>query len=216
MQAWVRGGAQMSVLEAALQLGIIELVNVPRRNARGQVVPGEAFAFFHDQYTQYWLAAALQAQVLGWLDEECLRDAASLSARVQGMASIVARSVQAPVLLGALDHWLNMNLQLFHAGRVEPLLPLFNALAAHESTALRHYWLRRWPICCNAPSSHRKRCSPRCSVRALSRYGASRSIFLSSTGISCRRPHCAPISRAPIRVVTPNRLTGWPISLPAT
>ena len=139
MQTWVRGDGQISVLEAALQLGIIELVNVPRRNARGQVVSGEAFAFFHDQYTQYWLAAAFQAQLLGWLDNDCLGDARSLSARVEGMASIVARSVQAPVLLGALDHWLNMNLQLFHGGRVAPMLPLFNALAAHESSALRYY-----------------------------------------------------------------------------
>ncbi len=138
MQRHVRAGGALSVLEAALEIGLIEHVQIPRRNKFGKMTPGDALAFFHDQYTQYWLSIVYQAEVLGPLDEATLGDPDALDALVTRITAVVSASLYAPVLAGALDHWLHLNLQHLHDGHLAPLLPLLDRLAAHESGAVRY------------------------------------------------------------------------------
>ena len=138
MQRHVRGGGALSVLEAALEIGLIEHVQIPRRNKFGKMVSGDAFAFFHDQYTQYWLSIGYQSEVLGPLDEETLSDPDLLDALASRLAAVVFASLRAPVLAGALDHWLHLNLQHLHDGDLAPLMPLFDRLATHDSGAVRY------------------------------------------------------------------------------
>ena len=138
LEPFVQNRHALSVLEAVLQIGLLERIVVPLRNRDGKLVPSAAFKFFHDQYTQYCLAAAYQRKILGWLDDERLADGASLDALVARIDGILGRAVTAPVLAGALDHWLQKNLANFHDGRVEPVLPLLDRFVAHGSPALRH------------------------------------------------------------------------------
>jgi hypothetical protein len=51
---------------------------------------------------------------------------------------IVRRSAGAPVLAGALDHWLKRNIENFHDNRLEPVMPLLSDMAQQGSPALRH------------------------------------------------------------------------------
>ena len=138
LEPFVQNRHAISVLEAVLQVGLLERIGIPQRNRDGKLVTSTAFAFFHDQYTQFWLAAAYQQRILGWLDQERLADRAKLGELVAGIDRIVARAVDAPVLAGALDHWFQKNLKNFHDGRLDPVVPLLDALATHESAALHH------------------------------------------------------------------------------
>jgi hypothetical protein len=137
-EPYVQNRQSISVLEALLQVGLIERIAVPQRNREGKLVPNTAFKFFHDQYTQYCLAAAYQRKILGWLDGERLADPAALDDLVGRIERITVRAVTAPILTGALDHWLQKNLANFHDGRIEPVLPLMDRLASHGAPALRH------------------------------------------------------------------------------
>ncbi len=138
LERFVQNRHAISVLEAVLQVGLLERVGIPQRNRDGKLVTSGAFAFFHDQYTQYWLAAAYQQRFLGWLNAERLGNAAKLDELVGRLAGIVARGVDAPILTGALDHWLQKNLQNFHDGRLDGAIPLLVRLAAHAQATLRH------------------------------------------------------------------------------
>lgn len=138
LQPYVRGGF-ITALEAALQVGLLDQIRVAMRNASGRLMTSSAVAFFHDQYTQFWLAHVYQRQVLGWLDQKALGDAARIHAITAKVSDIIGQSVNAPVLLGALDHWLQMNLENFHSGRMEPAMPILNGWAESESAAVRHY-----------------------------------------------------------------------------
>ena len=138
LQPYVRGG-YIAALEAALQVGLLDQIRVSMRNASGRMVGSSALAFFHDQYTQFWLAHVYQGQVLGWLDQNALADPARISLLTDKVSEIIGESVNAPVLLGALDHWLQMNLENFHRSRLEPAIPLLNGWAESEHPAVRHY-----------------------------------------------------------------------------
>jgi len=138
LERFVQNRYAISVLEAVLQVGLLERVSIPQRNDDGKLMSSGAFAFFHDQYTQYWLAAAYQQRFLGWLDAERLGDDAKLDELVGRLAEVVARGVDAPILTGALDHWLQKNLQNFHDGRLDGAIPLLVRLAAHDQATLRH------------------------------------------------------------------------------
>jgi hypothetical protein len=138
LEPFVQNRHSISVLEAVLQVGLLERIAVPQRNREGKLVPSAAFKFFHDQYTQYCLAAAYQREILGWLDAERLADSAALDELVRRIERITDRAVTAPILAGALDHWLQKNLANFHDGRIEPVLPLIDRLANHGAPGLRH------------------------------------------------------------------------------
>ena len=138
LELFVQNRHAISVLEAVLQVGLLERIAIPQRNRDGKLVPSAAFKFFHDQYTQYWLAAAYQRKILGWLDQDRLGDSASLNGLLGTIDTIVRRSAAAPVLVGALDHWLKKNIENFHDNRVEPVMPLLNRMAEQGSPGLRH------------------------------------------------------------------------------
>jgi len=138
LEPFVQNRYAISVLEAVLQIGLLERIVIPQRNRDGKVMASSAFKFFHDQYTQFWLAAAYQRKILGWLDSERLADAAGLAGLMVTMDSIVRRSAAAPVLAGALDHWLKKNIENFHDNRAEPVMPLLSGMARQGSPALRY------------------------------------------------------------------------------
>lgn len=138
LEPYVQNRHSVSVLEAVLQVGLLERITVPQRNRDGRLMASAAYKFFHDQYTQYCLASAYQRSVLGWLDDQRLADPGGLDLLVGRLEQIVGRAVAAPILTGALDHWLQKNLANFHDGRLEPVLPLLDRLAGHGSPALRH------------------------------------------------------------------------------
>ncbi|MGD9882418.1 MAG: hypothetical protein AB7U95_20085, partial [Reyranella sp.] len=138
LEPFVQNRHAISVLEAVLQIGLLERIAIPQRNRDGKLVPSAAFKFFHDQYTQYWLAAAYQRKILGWLDQDLLADPASLNGLLGTIDTILRRSAAAPVLVGALDHWLKKNIENFHDNRVEPVMPLLNRMSEQGSPGLRH------------------------------------------------------------------------------
>jgi hypothetical protein len=138
LEPFVQNRYSISVLEALLQVGLLERIAVPQRDEDGKLIPNTLFKFFHDQYTQYCLAAAYQRKILGWLDNERLANPAALDDLIGRIEGIAVRAVTAPILTGALDHWLQKNLVNFHDGRVEPVLPLLDRLAIHGAPALRH------------------------------------------------------------------------------
>ena len=92
LEPFVQNRHAISVLEAVLQIGLLERIAVPQRNRDGKLVPSAAFKFFHDQYTQYCLAAAYQRKILGWLDDERLADPAALDELVGTIDGIVRRA----------------------------------------------------------------------------------------------------------------------------
>jgi hypothetical protein len=138
LESFVQNRYSISVLEATLQVGLLERIAIPQRNRDGRLVTSGAFKFFHDQYTQYCLAAAYQQRILGWLDEACLSDQGRLSVLIGKIADIVRASVAAPILAGALDHWLQKNIANFHGGKIGPVVPLLDGLVDNGSPALRH------------------------------------------------------------------------------
>ncbi|MBV8299854.1 MAG: hypothetical protein JO083_09965 [Candidatus Eremiobacteraeota bacterium] len=130
---------RITVYEALLQTHLIEEVVVAERDSFGGEEEGRAVRFFHDQYAQYWLAAVYGGDdVLGALDAQRCADPAQLAELTARAAAIVERSVNAPILGGALDHWLHAQL----ARRDEPLafadaVPLLSALAEHPASIVR-------------------------------------------------------------------------------
>ena len=132
LQKYVRGDGPVSVLEVVLQVGLMDQIRVPQRDEQGRLVASGALLFFHDQYAQYWLAAAYQRSILGWLDQQTLAGAGRLEVLAGKIATVISRSVDAPILAGALDHWLQKNLENFHDRRFGPVLPLLDRLADHE------------------------------------------------------------------------------------
>jgi hypothetical protein len=100
---------------------------------------GRAYKFFHDQYTQFWLAAVYRTQVLGSVAPRSLERTDVVAKLADRIHDLIVRSVNAPVLAGALDHWMHINMKLDPKGHVDLLIPLQNALASGESGAMRYY-----------------------------------------------------------------------------
>jgi hypothetical protein len=137
LQPFVQRRGPISVLDAALQIGVVEQIRVQQRDSEGRLADNTALAFFHDQYSQYWLAAAYQDPILGWLDAKRLATPGEIEVLAGRIRHIVERSAYAPILAGALDHWLQKNLENFHGRKLEPLLPLLDRLANDTSAAVR-------------------------------------------------------------------------------
>jgi hypothetical protein len=132
-------GSTVSLIDALLQVGLIERVFIPEFDFFGNMTQGRAYKFFHDQYTQFWLAAVYRTKVLGAVAARSLDRSDVLTKLTQGITDLIDRSVNAPVLAGALDHWMHLNMKLDPRGPVDLLMPLQNALAASESGAMRYY-----------------------------------------------------------------------------
>jgi hypothetical protein len=126
---------QLSALDAAVQVGLLEKVITEELDDWGNPRQGRVYRFFHDQYTQYQLAAVYNREVLGAIKGRALSEA-DLDAIVGKAADLIHRSAAAPVLAGALDHWLYANMRL---PDVDLLLPLLSALCGSDSGAVRYY-----------------------------------------------------------------------------
>ena len=138
LEQFVQNRHAISVLEATLQVGLLELTRIQQLDRQGRERAGAAYVFFHDQYTQYCLAAVYQTRILGLLDAQTLADPALLDTMLGKIDAVITQSVKAPILAGALDHWLQKNIKIFHGGRIEPVIALLDRLAGHGSPALRH------------------------------------------------------------------------------
>ena len=131
---------RLSVYEALLQTHLIEEVVVAERDSAGGDDEGHAVHFFHDQYAQYRLGLAYErADVLGKLDFDVLDDARALDDLTNRIAALVESSLQAPILAGALEHWLHA--QLARAGddaiEYEDVVPLLSRMAEHPASIVR-------------------------------------------------------------------------------
>ncbi len=130
----------LSVYEALLQTRLIEEVVVAERDSAGGEEEGHAVRFFHDQYAQYRLGLAYErADVLGRLNFDVLDDSDALDELTNRIAALVESSLQAPILAGALEHWLHA--QLDRAGddeiEYEDVVPLLSRLAEHPASIVR-------------------------------------------------------------------------------
>ena len=137
LQEFLQRRGQISVLDATLQIGLVEQVRIELRDWEGRIAPTTALQFFHDQYTQYWLASAYQQPIIGWLDSRCLASQEALAGLLDRVRDIVGHAARAPVLAGALDHWLQRNLVNFHRRRLEPVMPFLDAMATDPLPAMR-------------------------------------------------------------------------------
>lgn len=131
---------RLSVYEALLQTRLIEEVVVAERDSAGGEDQGHAVRFFHDQYAQFRLGLAYERPaVLGALDFDVLDDRARLDELVGRIAAIVESSLQAPVLAGALEHWLHAQLDRAGDDAIEyvDVVPLLARLAEHPASIVR-------------------------------------------------------------------------------
>lgn len=131
---------RLSVYEALLQTRLIEEVVVAERDSAGGDDEGHAVHFFHDQYAQYRLGLAYErADVLGRLDFDVLDDSSALDDLTNRIAALVESSLQAPILAGALQHWLHAQLARTGDDAIEydDVVPLLSRMAEHPASIVR-------------------------------------------------------------------------------
>ena len=133
-----RAGSQISAFDATLQVGLLEMLLVEELDSLLTPRQGRIYKFFHDQYSQYWLAAVYNKEVLRVIKGETL-GAPELTRLVEKITDLIHRSATAPVLAGAIDHWLHSNMRLPPSNGGDLLLPLLNGLSESDSGAVRHY-----------------------------------------------------------------------------
>jgi len=131
----------ISTFEALLQVGLIEKFDVIGTDDFGRKRTFAFYKFFHDQYTQYCLAAVYKSRVLGRVEASDLARAGRLEEIERKVTDLIHRAMDAPVLAGALDHWLHASLQLPPKTGADLRLPLLNRLANSDSGAVR-FWAR--------------------------------------------------------------------------
>ncbi len=132
-------GEGMSAFEALLQVSLIETIFVSEPDFFTSERQGRAYKFFHDQYTQFSLAAVYQTGVPGRVPPALLRDEPAVARLRDQVLDLIQRSVDAPVLLGALEHWLYANLPPNPSRGDDLALPLLNLLAEHKSGGARYF-----------------------------------------------------------------------------
>jgi hypothetical protein len=126
-------------LQAALQVGLLQQLFVTERSYRGIPRTGRIWKFFHDEYSQYWLSIVYESDVLQPAQQ--LRDAApaDFDRTSTAVCDLIERASMAPVLAGALDHWLHAGLSLPPSAGADLLVPLLDRLAARESGSVRYF-----------------------------------------------------------------------------
>lgn len=133
-----RSPDELGVIDVVRQVGLVERVSTVQRGFGG-ARPQAAYAFFHDQYTQFCLAMAYQSGILGEPAPSVLRSPNALGALAAKIVELLGQSVRAPVLAGAIDHWVHYNMAEEYGGKVAPLVPLFDRLADSDAPAARYY-----------------------------------------------------------------------------
>jgi hypothetical protein len=125
-------------LSAALEIGLLQRTFVTERTRRGVPRTGRVWRFFHDEYTQWWLSQVYDDRVLpsGVANHSA---PAQLQAAIEGMRRLIEASARAPVLEGALDHWLYDKLTLPPRAGADLLLPILDRLSSDEAPAVRYY-----------------------------------------------------------------------------
>lgn len=129
---------QISVFEALVQLNLIEETVTLEPDAWGEPRQTKAYRFFHDQYAQYWLSAVLSSAVLGRVSSELFTSTHMLGQTAQGVANLLGQAGQAPLLVGALEHWFYANMADAQ-GLKDYLVPLFDRLGAEGSGLAPYY-----------------------------------------------------------------------------
>ena len=134
----------ISTFQAIVQVGLIDAVSLTDYGPLELLERRTAYKFFHDQYTQYWLSRLYQTQTLGRLvshNEQRLHDIA------ENVCKLLHEGIQVPVLSGAIDHWLYMNMVISSQPPVETparvdiglLTCLLNQLALNPSPVVKEY-----------------------------------------------------------------------------
>ena len=132
------GEGHISAFQAAVQVGLLQKQFVPEVLRSGVTQIGRVFRFFHDQYSQFWIAAVYNEETLGPIEGRTLAGP-QLAAVAQAITELIHRSAVAPLLAGAVDHWLHRNMTLPPKGGRDLQIPLLNLLGESESGAVRHY-----------------------------------------------------------------------------
>ena len=139
MQPYVRRqpGESITILEIVRQLGLLDLIEISERG--NTLRTGRAYAFFHDQYAQFWLADFFYDRTqLGTLEAATRAGDGALDVLAEKIGTIVTASQTAPILAGALEHWFHRTLR-DQKDRVENLFPLVNRLTESESGDRRYF-----------------------------------------------------------------------------
>jgi hypothetical protein len=135
LQPFVREpGNRLSVLQAALQSGLLMRTTIPRRNALGKLVDGKAYAFFHDQYTQFWLAQYYRDDEFADVDAALLADPGKRRLVAERVVEVVRAAIHTPILGGGLAYWLD---ELQQRAGLGPVVDLLNDVAALQNGLAR-------------------------------------------------------------------------------
>src|SRR5258708_11499552 len=94
----------LTALDALIQVGLIQRVEVTGRDAFGEKTTDWVYRFFHDKYTEYRLSAVLRQDTLGQVTTTDLKDNCPTKL-INTIETLVISSMAFPILTGALDHW---------------------------------------------------------------------------------------------------------------
>ena len=129
-----------TTFSAIVQVGLIERIYIDEYDYWGNKKSGRAYKFFHDQYTQFWLSAVFSSNILGRISSSTLNsDTSLLDAIVDKIETIIEISQNAPVLSGALYHWLYNNVFDKRKNPNACLTILFNRLAGKNSNTINYF-----------------------------------------------------------------------------
>ncbi|HLP46112.1 MAG TPA: hypothetical protein VK469_09205, partial [Candidatus Kapabacteria bacterium] len=129
-----------SIFTAVIQVGLLERIYVDEYDFWGNKKSGRAYKFFHDQYTQFWLSAVFNKDILGRIDRLDIKSQPNLlDTLVDKIEFILDASQDASVLSGALYHWLYNNVFDKKKNPNEYFSILFNRLVAKESNNIPYF-----------------------------------------------------------------------------
>ena len=129
----------ISPFAALVQLNLLEETTVSTSDFWGTQSEVKAYRFYHDQYTQYWLAAVLSKNVLGRVSTETLAASRDhLESTSEKIACLLDEAKVAPLLAGAVESWLYTNMVEKRKLR-DYLVVLFDELAAKPSGLVSYY-----------------------------------------------------------------------------
>lgn len=129
-----------TVLSAAIQVGVIDKEYIEDYDAWGEEDPELGYKYFHDQYTQFWLSAVYSKDIIGNIKRvELKTDRKKLVYIISQIEHILEISQNAPVLSGALYHWLYKNVFDENSLPNENFIYLFNQLAEKKSNSIDYF-----------------------------------------------------------------------------
>lgn len=130
--------SSISPFQALIQLNLMTETTVTKLNFWGRPTSTVAYKFFHDQYTQFWLAAVLGESVLGSISALNLTaNDPHLIELGDKLSKLLGEAGQTPLIAGAVEHWLHANIST--GGSLAFPTPLLDLLASKESGAVFYY-----------------------------------------------------------------------------